>query len=494
MITNRIHEWARIQPDKMALICNAIPLSYAQLSRALAAAREFFVARNLPVGGRVIVVSNHFLDAWLMMLGLRAMGMTTMCAQNISIAAALAPRDTCCLVLPEREMANRDARLDALAAQLRVPVLAAPSRAWIEDAPGELPAPIEGGPPFGGHILFTSGTTGSSHRILKTGAVEEKRNLARAASCDITRTTIYHARNIGPWAGTGFNLPAAVWQVGGGVIMDHRPNAWAHFTEFDFTLVNMTAFQLRSWLNHLRQTHDQTGAPEAPRDIELMIGGGPVTLDVANQARALFARRITANYSSTECNRVMRSVFEQPDDLLWLTPIPGRVLEIVDGEGRLLGTGQEGRMRIRLTDIDAHEYMDDPQTSAQFFRDGCFYPGDMAMRREDGRIRILGRGDEVLNLQGRKKPAGPLEYAASRFLGVDTVCLFSALNAAGLDELMVAIEASALPAHHLLDQFAASEDFRAFDRVRFKAVPEFPRTEGGMQKLRRAALRQMVLG
>ena len=489
MITNRIHEWARLQPDKMALVCNAIPLSYATLSRALAGARDFFAACNLPVGGRVIVLSRHYLDAWLIMLGLRELGMETMCVQNATIAAALAPQGTCRLVLPARELALHEAKLPPLLAQLRVPVLAAPTRDWMDDGTAEPPAPRAGAVPFGGHILFTSGTTGSTRRILKAGAVEEQRNLARAAACGITGDTIYHARNIGPWAGTGFNMPAATWQMGGTVIMDHRPNAWAHLDEFDFNLVNMTAFQLRGWLNHLRET----GAPASPRDIELMIGGGPVTFDIAEQARTIFARRVTANYASTECNRVMGSVFEHADDLVWLTPIPGRVLEIVDAAGRMLGIGQEGQIRIRVTEIDAHDYLDDPETSADFFRDDCFYPGDLAVRRADGRIRILGRGDEVLNRQGRKKPAGPLELAAASFLGVDAVCLFSALNPTGLDELMVAIEAPELPAHHLLNQFAGSDDFGAFDRVRFKAVAEFPRTEGGMQKLRRGELRRMVL-
>ena len=489
MITNRIHEWARIQPERMALICNAIPLSYATLSRTLDAARRDFAGANLPVGGRVIVLSDDFLDAWLIMLGLRAAGMTTMCAQNAEVAAALAPRDTCCLVLPARELSIHEPKLPPLLAQLRVPVLAASTRAWMEQGPGELPAPMQAGPPFGGHILFTSGTTGSSHRILRAGAMEEKRNLARAEACGIARHTIYHGRDIGPWAANGFSTPSCVWQVGGGVIMDHRANAWARLTEFDFNLVNMTAFQLRNWLRHLHES----GAPAEPRDIDLMIGGGPVTFDVANQARASFARRSTANYSSTECSRVMRGVFQEADDLIWLTVLPGRVAEIVDEDGRLLGIGQEGRMRIRLNDVDAHEYVDDPATSARFFRDGCFYPGDTAVRREDGRIRILGRADDVLNLQGRKKPVGPLERAAARALGVDAVCLFSTLNAAGLDELVVAIEAPGLPARDLLNRLAGSDDFRGFDRVRFKAVAAFPRTEGGMQKLRRAELRRMVL-
>jgi len=49
----------------------------------------------------------------------------------------------------------------------------------------------------------------------------------------------------------------------------------------------------------------------------------------------------------------------------------------------------------------------------------------MAVRRKDGRIRILGRVGDVLNLGGQKIAIEPFEKAARDLLGVDSLCVFS---------------------------------------------------------------------
>jgi hypothetical protein len=63
----------------------------------------------------------------------------------------------------------------------------------------------------------------------------------------------------------------------------------------------------------------------------------------------------------------------------------------------------------------------------------------MAVRRPDWRIRILGRVDDVLNAR-KKYPVAPIEQKIQQLLGVDEVCVFSGLNAAGNEELAVAIQ------------------------------------------------------
>jgi acyl-coenzyme A synthetase/AMP-(fatty) acid ligase len=124
------------------------------------------------------------------------------------------------------------------------------------------------------------------------------------------------------------------------------------------------------------------------------------------------------------------------------------------------------------------------------FRDGCFYPGDLAVRRADGRIRVLGRTADVLNAGGQKIPAGPIELEIQRMLNVSEVCLFAGLNAQGQEELVIAVEADHTPDRAALEQVGRT--FSIFPTVRFAVLAAFPRTEGGMRKTRRPELRRMV--
>ena len=152
----------------------------------------------------------------------------------------------------------------------------------------------------------------------------------------------------------------------------------------------------------------------------------------------------------------------------------------------------EGELRVRLRDIDATSYLDDEEASRRFFCDGYFYTGDLAVRRADGRIRILGRTADVLNVQGQKIAVAPLEQKIQDFLRVNAVCLFSFLDDNGKEELVVAIEANEAPPQPLLDKI--SHEYMSFERVRFEVLREFPRTEAGMQKIKRLELRKIIVG
>jgi hypothetical protein len=85
---------------------------------------------------------------------------------------------------------------------------------------------------------------------------------------------------------------------------------------------------------------------------------------------------------------------------------------------------------------------------------------------------------------------GPIEQAIQQHLGVDEVCVFSGLNAAGENELIIAIKSDNEPPKEQL--VSISRRFTQFDKVSFSVLPEFPRAETGTEKVRRAELRRML--
>jgi len=187
----------------------------------------------------------------------------------------------------------------------------------------------------------------------------------------------------------------------------------------------------------------------------------------------------------------MRSAFRAPEDLQWLLPYRGNVVEIADADGTAAPAGTEGELRFRLRDFDPRGYLDDADTTSRFFRGDYFYPGDLAVAREDGRIRILGRVEDVLNIRGYKVAVAPLEERIQRRLAIDNACIFGGLDKDGEEEVVIAVEKEERPTEHDLGD--AIRGIAGFDRVRWVFLKSFPRTQGGMSKIDRRRLRALVI-
>jgi acyl-coenzyme A synthetase/AMP-(fatty) acid ligase len=187
---------------------------------------------------------------------------------------------------------------------------------------------------------------------------------------------------------------------------------------------------------------------------------------------------------------LMLSAFRTTEDLVWLQPIDDGRVQVVDEDGIECPPGVEGELRALLLDGDSTGYLDDDEASAKVFRDGFFYPGDMAVRRADGRIRALGRTGDVINVKGVKYAVGPVEQRLQQSLGVEEVCLFTGLSEAGVEELVVAIrsERDHSPSEVILALGAST----LFERIRVETLSEFPRTTAGLAKTRRSDLRRLL--
>ena len=95
---------------------------------------------------------------------------------------------------------------------------------------------------------------------------------------------------------------------------------------------------------------------------------------------------------------------DTPDGLRWHKIADGVEMQVVDDHDHPLSTGQVGRVRVKSLGA-ATSYLDDEAATAAFFRDGYFYPGDLALWREDGRRHSRER-----------QPASVLPVARSRLL------------------------------------------------------------------------------
>ncbi len=80
--------------------------------------------------------------------------------------------------------------------------------------------------------------------------------------------------------------------------------------------------------------------------------------------------------------------------------------------------------RIRIAgDVLAHGYRRRPDLTAESFSGGWFTTSDRGVRRDDGRIEVLGRADDMINTGGVKVPANAVERCLSAQPGVRDACV-----------------------------------------------------------------------
>jgi acyl-CoA synthetase (AMP-forming)/AMP-acid ligase II len=170
VIVNGIYQWARVQPNRIALIHNDTVISYADFARAIETRRKFFEQQNLPTGRTAIVLVEQLSDAWIIVLALRALGLNTICVRSMSTADELKVRDAACVVVTQIEQPKYILKDNALAGAKLVVVPTALS----EINTGEIPRLTDNAPPPGDHILYTSGTTGYYKKILQLGLAEQE--------------------------------------------------------------------------------------------------------------------------------------------------------------------------------------------------------------------------------------------------------------------------------------------------------------------------------
>jgi len=208
--------------------------------------------------------------------------------------------------------------------------------------------------------------------------------------------------------------------------------------------------------------------------------GARTSQSLRNLITGRLGAEIHSNYSSNEVNTI---AYIGEDDVGVLCS--GVDVRIVDDSGRDLPAGEIGMICVRTTTM-ADGYWNDPALTATAFVDGWYRTADSGFVPEPGKIVVLGRADDMLNIGGIKLPPAPIEDEIRQIGGVLDAVLLTTADAGSANALVVAVE---------LDPVAVAESLRPrIDRIVARYVrsfhlfplPSFPRTENG--KIRRGEI------
>ncbi len=268
MLMDRIVGHARLHPARTAIVQDGLAIDYATFARAIAAARRLFEARALPAKGLAVVRTGLLADSWCAVIALRSLGLDTIAVPSLSMIPDLRLKNVVCIVIPRIGLEAEHLQTPAVAGK---PVILLPGTLWKDGAAGPLPEPHGPERPAGGHIIFTSGTTGTSKKI-RIGADQDERQFARkAAVLGWPAQPVVYCGSLGLWGSTGYNYPPFVWNAGGHMVFDQSPDVWKHFARHELSSAFLTPTQARELAAAAGQSQ------QAPTDVEIRITGGVVS-------------------------------------------------------------------------------------------------------------------------------------------------------------------------------------------------------------------------
>ncbi len=135
----------------------------------------------------------------------------------------------------------------------------------------------------------------------------------------------------------------------------------------------------------------------------LTVGGAAMSPEERVRARERLCPNFVERYGTTEVSTL---AVARPEDQDAYPESVGRITkgvraEIVDGDDNPLPPRTVGRLRVRIPHMPS-AYHENPQATAKAFRDGWFYPGDLAAIDQEGYLFLKGRTDDVINNGGIK--------------------------------------------------------------------------------------------
>lgn len=284
-------------------------------------------------------------------------------------------------------------------------------------------------------VTWSSGTTGGSKGIPITRPIQHVRMEVRRQLRGIGPHTRYFPGM--PFSSASGDLvPVTVLSAGGAVIL---PSPASDFVSLANALgVTMTSGPPGLLAELLGKERNLMRRLETVEYFDVV--GAELPSQLARDARFFLTPNLWTAYGASEVGRVAAGdaalCIADPGAAGFL--VPWAEVEIVDAAGQPLAIGREGVMRVRTPQMVAG-YVRDDEATRRNFRDGWFYPGDVAAITEHGMLRVVGRVEDMIVQHGDPISPRPLEEAIRGVPGVRDVAVFGLARPDGTEEVCAAV-------------------------------------------------------
>jgi O-succinylbenzoic acid--CoA ligase len=335
-------------------------------------------------------------------------------------------------------------------------------------------------------IVFTSGTSGTPK-----GAELTVGNFAANAQAS--------AQNLGGGADQRWLACLPLYHVGGLAMVTRTARYGAELilhSGFEADAVNASIEA--DAITHLslvenaltRMLAAREGKPFTPAPRAALIGGGPVSAELLEQAR-LARLPVLHTYGLTEAtSQVTTERMGAADGRTAGRPLAGIKVRIVDSSGRAMPADEIGEIEVQGPTV-MRGYWSDPAGTTRVLQDGWLRTHDLGALDEEGRLRVLARRSDLLVSGGENVYPAEVEYALAAHPNIADVAIVARDDARWGQVPIAAFVAR--------DGTPRSEDLERWCRQRIAAfkVPRrwlvfesLPRN--AMGKVDRSAVREMV--
>lgn len=468
-------KWAQERPQAVAMSEGSAQLTYFELARQVAAAVEALEAEGVRAGMIVGVECGGRMLRMVLSLACEVLG-----AVHVAFTAAE-------LATPGRTVHQCQAFLvestgKGLAAIGRVVAI---DQAFVDRlqrvAATDLSRLAAGhGPDEPMRIAKTSGTTGAMKHIVKTrrmlnAAIDSYEIAMRPVAGEFTYVCLYSSAINGVYTDIVRALKFA--------------NPVRFVSSFNEIVEACRAARCYAFL----LTRDAETLAAICRDASVNLDmyyadvtGSGVSPALEAALRAYVTPWIVNVYSSNETSSIAYRV--QGAGEVYAVP-PGIEVRIVDDAWRPVPEGSVGHICVRSA-LVARGYLWDEALTQRHFRDGWFLMSDLGQTPAPGKLQVVGRADDMLNIGGEKISPYPIEQRVKAVPGVSDVVLLAVENAAAVGVMCVAVEAQPDQDRAALMQRVADAMKPVGKAFMVQLEAQFPRTETG--KVRRALLQAKV--
>lgn len=470
---------ANTYPDRVAVIFEGKPLTFAQLASTIGLASARLAAAGVARGDVVALGVSHPVAYLALALGAARMG------------AMATPFDT----------TWDDARKDELLARLNIGTLVTNAGSWrsarfpdlrhmvskdfvkpVDSAKETLKIPpvaddVDDQPWM---IFLSSGTTGMPKSIAQTHrrCLLGKSLFSGVAMRDQQRVLVF--TNLFVQMGMSGVIRQLVGAGTAVLTASRKPEAFFETVARDrpqrVATTTGTASILAAYA--ARTMPDSLALCESV--LSFSVGGSSVSPALRENIQRYLCPYLEINYGSTEGAGLVQSTPEmrkaQPESAG--RPYPWVDLQVVDEEDRPLPAGTPGVLRF-ASPLICDGYVGDSEATDRHFRNGWYYPGDTGSVDEAGYLLLTGRTDELINLGGNKIDPFKVEAVIDAIPGISESAVIGIKSVEGIPVMVALVVSEGAP-----DPEAIMNVCR--DRLGPKYVPHrvlraksLPRNEGG---------------
>jgi acyl-CoA ligase (AMP-forming) (exosortase A-associated) len=393
--------------DAPALLTREGLLDYAGLERSVASLAGALRGRKLEPGARVASWLPKTRMTSLLPLACARAGLVHVpinpLLKRAQVAHILADSGASLLISGAARLATlegRDTGCPAIAEEEGAAMLAGRERLPPSSAdPDDLAA-----------LLYTSGSTGKpkgvmlSHANLWLGAVSVAHYLGLTAEDRVL--------GVLPLSfDYGQNQLLSGWAAGAAVVPIDYLSARDVIRAVEQQGITTLAGVPPLWV----QLIESIWLPKAALSLRrLTNSGGKLSPSVVRRMREIFpAAEIHLMYGLTEAFRSTSLdpalLDDHPDSMG--SAIPFAVVEVVRPDGSPADRGEEGEL-VHRGPLVAKGYWNDPQRTAERFRDGAVWSGDRVRTDEQGLLYFVGREDGMIKSSGNRISPTEVEEAA----------------------------------------------------------------------------------